>query len=139
MKRQEAQRRILDLLVQASDGGGMLADHDLAKEIGVDIRIVQGNLQLLEEISYVTLQTRSYIGGVSRLNMTASLTPKGYVLLHEPVDEPASALPLAKAMLEVMERQVAGFGELYAPPYLVVQLEEQRRIVAALEAGQANE
>ena len=45
-----------------------------------------------------------------------------------------SVLPLAKAMLAVMEKQVAGFGDLHAPPYLIVQLEEQRQIVAALEA-----
>ena len=48
---------------------------------------MQGNFQLLEEIGYVTLQTKSYIGGgVWRLSMSASLTPKGYVLLHEPAD-----------------------------------------------------
>lgn len=136
MKQQEAQRRILDLLIQVSDRDRMFVeDSDLAGTLGVDRRIVQGNLQLLEEIGYVTLQTKSYVGGVSRLHMSASLTPKGYVLLHEPADEPASALPLAKAMLAVMEKQVAGFGELYAPPYLIVQLEEQRRIVAALEAA----
>jgi len=127
MKRQEAQRRMLDLLVQASDAGGELSDEELADELEVDRRIVQGNLQLLQEVGYVTIRVTEYLG--SPPEMAASLTPKGYVLLHEPDDDPATELPLAKAMLAVMERQVAGFGELYAPPYLIVQLEEQRQRV----------
>ena len=138
MKRQEVQRRILDLLVRASDQNVKWTfDHDLARELGVDKRIVQGNLQLLEEVGYVQLgKESSFDGG---LLLLASLSPTGYVLLHDPDDDPPNVLPLAKAVLAVMEKQVAGFGELYAPPYLVVQLEEQRRIVAALEAGKASE
>lgn len=131
MRRQEAQRRILDLLVQASDQGSLLSDRAMANELGVDRRIVQGNLQLLEEIGYVTLRTQTFIG--SGTEMYASLTSKGYVLLHEPAEDPENILPFAKAMLAVMEKQVAGFGELYAPPYLVVQRDEQRRVVAELE------
>jgi len=49
MKRQEAQRRILDVLVWASDKGVGSDDEVLAEELGVDRRIVLGNLQLLEE------------------------------------------------------------------------------------------
>lgn len=135
MRMQEAQRRILDVLLWASDQGVMSDDEVLAEELGVDKRIVLGNLQLLEEVGYVKLtrETQADTG----IEVNVELTPKGYVLLHEPDEEPASMLPLARAMLAVMERQVAGFGALYAPPYLIVQLEEQRRRVARLEAEQA--
>jgi hypothetical protein len=136
MKREEAQRRILDLLVKASDSkNAALVDRRIAELLEMDIQVVQGNLLLLQEAGYVDIAPIQWIG-VSRQPMVAALSPKGYVLLQEPGDTGTEQLDRARAMLAIMEQQIALFGFGYAPPYLIVSRDEQRRLVAELEAQQ---
>jgi hypothetical protein len=137
MKNEEIRRRILDLLVQTvGTDQPDLTDVDIAAQLNIETRIAQGNLQILQEAGYVDIEIPDWSRPVG-IVMFAALSPKGEVLLRETTEQGASALPHARAILAVMEKQVASFGELYAPPYLIVQIEEQRQLVAVLEAQQA--
>lgn len=136
MKREEVQRRILDLLTEPSERGAMV-DSQIARELNIDVKIVQGNLLLLNEAGFVDLAPAQWIGP-KRQPLVATLSPKGYVLLHDPEGSDVDDLPRARALLNVMKRQVATLGFAYAPPYLVLQMEEQQRLVAELEQRQTS-
>jgi hypothetical protein len=132
MRQQEVRRRILDLLRQAVDTDeSIMEDTNIADQLQIPLRIVQGNLQLLEQAGYILLRDHTYMGVA--LALTAELTPIGEVLLYEEEEGGGpEALAYARRILSILEQQVAYFGP-YAPPYLIAQRDEQRHRVADLE------
>jgi hypothetical protein len=68
--------------------------------------------------------------GLSKFTTTSNLPPE--IMTDSELLTPA--LEMALRSLQILEEQAAAFGALYIPPPLQIQLEEQRRKVAELEA-----